>query len=175
MFVTSRLSFLFSLFSVAITGVIIGILFLVFTKQPFDFDANDPKPLQSGLVLVPDGFYVNSTSNVSVVNHNLFPVLIENITSTGTHPLYNGTIGSGSLTSIWVGPKSEVSFVFPFDFHYKRKHDTSKSYFNEITRNCTSAQKLYVLVETKVNYSIFIKTGTIDLDSKVIEAECPTF
>lgn len=175
MFATSRISFIFSVFSLGVIGGVIGILFLVFTKQPFEFDANDPKPSDSGLVLIPDGFYVNSTSNVSVVNHNLFPVLIQNITSTGTHPLYNGTIGLGTLNSIWVGPKSQVHFVFPFDFHYKRKRDTTKAYLDDITRNCTSAQKLYVLVETKVLYSIFIKTGSIDLDSKVIEADCPTF
>ena len=170
----SKWSFFFSLLTLGVLGAIVGLLVFMFTQRPVDFNADSPKT-SSGLLVGSHGFNVTSLSNVTVANENYFPVLLKSVVGVGSHPLYNGTLGNGKFENVYIKPRSTMNFTFPFNFQYLRSGDKSRDYFNQVTSNCSSGLQLYVYVETVAQYSVYVTYGQINLPSRIVEANCPTF
>ncbi len=115
---------------------------------------------------------------VRAMNENFFPIVIRHATITGTHPLYNGTLGTGNLTEVTLNQRGNTSFDIIFELVYDPSVDSSGAFILAALRNCSSSADnsssaigLSPQASIEGSYMTWIQSGTLS-EMRDIKVAC---
>ncbi|KAI8591659.1 hypothetical protein BDZ88DRAFT_28226 [Geranomyces variabilis] len=98
---------------------------------------------------------------VHATNENFFPIVLLNATIFGSHPLYNGTLGSGNLTRMTLDRRANTTFDVDFTMLYGPAVDPTGTFIMAAFRNCSSSLGLSPRATIEGEYKTWIQSGTV--------------
>lgn len=142
------------LFSVVITFVV-----LEFTHHDMGFDVHEVR--LAYYTINPVGANATIATTVSLRNNNFMSVELRDLTLSGTHPSYSGTLISGNYYRILAYMRSRAFFHFPIEAQYLLENDKKRALLSEVSTKCSEDLNNTVAFNIQVTgaYETWLKSG----------------